>query len=32
VIERAIEIGGDVRRVPGATRAPLWVYRLDDPR
>jgi len=28
----AIEIGGDVRRVPGATRASLFVYRLDDPR
>jgi hypothetical protein len=27
----AIEIGGNVRRVPGASRAALWVYRLDDP-
>ena len=27
----AIEIGGDVRRIPGATRAALWVYRLEDP-
>jgi hypothetical protein len=28
----AIEIGGRVRRIPGASRATLWVYRLDDPR
>lgn len=27
----AIEIGGAVRRIPGAERAALWVYRLDDP-
>jgi hypothetical protein len=27
----AIEIGGSVRRVPGATRAALAVYRLEDP-
>jgi hypothetical protein len=27
----AIEIGGEVRRVPGAIRAALAVYRLDDP-
>jgi hypothetical protein len=27
----AIEIGGEVRRIPGTTRAALWVYRLDDP-
>ena len=27
----AIEIGGEVRRIPGASRAALWVYRLDDP-
>ena len=27
----AIEIGGSVRRVPGATRAALFVYRLEDP-
>ena len=26
----AIEIAGDVRRVPGATQAALWVYRLED--
>jgi hypothetical protein len=28
----AIEIGGRVQRIPGATQAPLWVYRLDDPQ
>jgi hypothetical protein len=28
----AIEIGGAVRRIPGATQAALAVYRLDDPR
>jgi hypothetical protein len=27
----AIEIGGQVRRIPGATRAALHVYRLEDP-
>ena len=27
----AIELGGGVRRIPGATRTALWVYRLDDP-
>jgi hypothetical protein len=27
----AIEIGGNVRRIPGATRSALAVYRLDDP-
>jgi hypothetical protein len=27
----AIEIGGAVRRIPGATQAPLLVVRLDDP-
>jgi len=27
----AIEIGGAVGRIPGATQAPLWVYRLEDP-
>jgi hypothetical protein len=27
----AIEIGGAVRRIPGATRAALWIYRLEDP-
>jgi hypothetical protein len=27
----AIEIAGDVRRIPGATGAALWVYRLEDP-
>jgi hypothetical protein len=26
----AIEIGGEVRRIPVASRATLWVYRLDD--
>ena len=27
----AIEIAGGVRRIPGATEAALWVYRLEDP-
>jgi len=27
----AIEIGGDVRRIPGASGAALWVYRLENP-
>lgn len=27
----AIELGGAVRRIPGASRAALWVYRLGDP-
>jgi len=27
----AIEIGGAVRRLPDATQAPLWIYRLEDP-
>jgi len=26
----AIEISGAVRRIPGASRAPLWVYRLEN--
>lgn len=27
----ALEIAGEARRIPGATRATLWVYRLEDP-
>lgn len=27
----AIELGGEVRRIPGATGAALHVYRLEDP-
>lgn len=27
----AIELGASVRRIPGAARAEMWVYRLDDP-
>jgi hypothetical protein len=27
----AIDVGGAVRRIPGAAGAEMWVYRLEDP-
>jgi hypothetical protein len=28
----AIDVGAEVQRIPGATQAEMWVYRLEDPR
>jgi hypothetical protein len=28
----AIDVGAEVRRIPGAQQAEMWVYRLEDPR
>jgi hypothetical protein len=27
----AIDVGAEVRRIPGAAQAEMWVYRLEDP-